>query len=62
VGVTASKKSRAMIASAWERRSVDQVVEVRCGAGSNPASVRISQTVEAATVMPRTRSSPWILR
>jgi hypothetical protein len=51
-----------MTARVWERRNVAQVVLVRCGAGSIPASLRISQTVEAATVTPRTSSSPWIRR
>jgi hypothetical protein len=31
-------------------------------AGSRPAVVRICHTVDAATVKPRTRSSPWIRR
>ena len=35
---------------------------VRWGAGSIPASLRISHTVEAAALTPRTSSSPWILR
>jgi hypothetical protein len=34
----------------------------RWGAGSIPASCRISHTVEAATVTPRTTDSPWIVR
>ena len=33
-----------------------------CGAGSIPASFRISRTVEAAIFTPRPASSPWILR
>jgi hypothetical protein len=37
-------------------------VEVRSGAGSIPASRRISHTVEAAILTPRTRSSPWMRR
>jgi hypothetical protein len=37
-------------------------LEARSGAGSMPASFRISQTVEAATFTPRTRSSPWMRR
>jgi hypothetical protein len=45
---------------AEERRA--QVSLVRWGAGSIPASLRISQTVEAATLTPSTSSSPWILR
>ena len=32
------------------------------GAGSIPACRRISHTVEAATLMPRTSSSPWMRR
>ena len=37
VRVTVSKKSQASSASAWERRKLAQVVEVRSGAGSIPA-------------------------
>src|SRR5271165_499591 len=50
--VTASKKSQASRPSAWERRKSGHVVELRSGAGSIPASCRISQTVEAATFTP----------
>jgi len=32
------------------------------GAGLMPASFRICQTVDGATIMPRTASSPWIRR
>jgi hypothetical protein len=32
------------------------------GAGSMPASRRICQTVEAATLIPRVSSSPWTRR
>jgi hypothetical protein len=60
--VTVSKKSHASSASAWERRKLAQVVLVRSGAGSIPAWRRISHTVEAATLIPRTRSSPWMRR
>jgi uncharacterized protein YkwD len=60
--VTVSRKSQASRASAWERRKSAQVLEARAGAGSIPASVKISHTVEAATFTPRTSSSPWILR
>jgi transposase len=45
----------------WERRKVAQVVCARPVAGSTPCSLRISQTVEAAILMPRAVSSPWIL-
>jgi hypothetical protein len=62
VRVTVSKKSAARMVSACERRNVAQLSEVRLGAGSMPASWRISQTVEATTVTPRTRSSPWMRR
>jgi hypothetical protein len=51
-----------MMAWAWERRNAAHVLLVRWGAGSTPAWWRISQTVDAATFTPRTRSSPWILR
>ena len=56
------KKSQARIASAWERRNCDQVGPVRLGAGSMPLALRISHTVDAATLTPRPASSPWILR
>ena len=56
------KKSHARIASAWERRNCDQVGPDRRGAGSIPALLRISHTVEAAIFTPRPASSPWILR
>ena len=48
--VTVSKKPQASRAPAWERRKSAHVVELRSGAGSIPASCRISQTVEAATL------------
>ncbi|PMR62608.1 hypothetical protein C1A38_02305 [Verrucosispora sp. ts21] len=57
-----SKKSAAMIAWPWDRRNAAQVLLVRSGAGSTPASLRISQTVDAATFTPSTRSSPWMRR
>lgn len=60
--VTVSKKSHASRAWAWERRKSVQVLAARSGAGSMPASLSISQTVDAATVIPSTSSSPWILR
>jgi hypothetical protein len=62
VNVVVSKKSAARMAWAGERRNVAQVSLVRWGAGSIPASWRISRTVEAAILTPRTSSSPWILR
>ena len=49
-------------ASAWERRKPAHVAELRPGAGSIPASCRISQTVEAATFTPSTSSSLCTLR
>ena len=58
VNVTVSTKSQASRASAWERRKSAQVVQVRSGAGSIPASCRISHTVDAATFTPSTSSSP----
>jgi hypothetical protein len=60
--VTVSKKSQASRASAWERRNWVQVLDVRSGAGWVSASVRISQTVEAATFRPKTGNSPWMRR
>ncbi len=56
------KKSHARIASAWERRNCDQVGPVCRRPGSMPLALRISQTVDAATLIPRPASSPWILR
>jgi hypothetical protein len=50
--VTVSKKSQASTASAWGRRNLAQVEEVRSGAGSIPACRRISHTVEAAILIP----------
>jgi hypothetical protein len=46
------KKSQARIASAWERRNCDQVGPVRRGAGPMPLALRISHTVDAATLTP----------
>ena len=40
----------------------DQVWRFRWGAGSIPCCLRISHTVEAATVTPSVVSSPWIRR
>jgi hypothetical protein len=62
VRVTVSMKSMASRASAWERRKSAQVVAVRFGAGSTPSALRISQTVEGATLTPSTASSPWMRR
>ena len=56
------KKSHARIASAWQRRNCDQVGPVRRGAGPMPLILRISHTVDAATLTPRPASSPWIRR
>jgi hypothetical protein len=56
------EKSQASRVSAWERRKLAQVAEVRSGAGSIPACCRISHTVEAAALTPRTSSSPWMRR
>jgi hypothetical protein len=60
--VTVSKKSHANSASACERSKAAHVLEARSGAGSMPASLSISQTVDAATFTPRTRSSPCTRR
>src|SRR6266498_2812248 len=62
VSVTVSMKSAASSASAWERRKSAQVGAARSGAGSIPASRRISQTVDGATVIPSVSSSPCTLR
>ena len=58
----AVKKPHARIASAWERRNCGQIGPVRRGAGPMPLALRISHTVDAATLTPRPASSPWILR
>ena len=50
------------VASAWDRTSCDQVGTDRRDAGSIPAFLRISHTVEAAIFTPRPASSPWIRR
>src|SRR5262249_2558766 len=60
--VTVSRKSAASNAPACERRNYAQVVPARSGAGSIPASRRISHTVDAATFTPRVSSSPCTLR
>jgi hypothetical protein len=59
---SAVKKSHARIASAWERRNCDQVGPFDRRAGWRPLALRISQTVDAATLTPRPAISPWILR
>jgi hypothetical protein len=56
----AVKKSSARISCAWDRRNSAQPGPFRRGAGLMPASLRIGQTVDAATVMPGPASSPWI--
>ena len=56
------KKSHASMASAWDRRNCDQATPVCRWPGSMPLALRISQTVDAATLTPRPASSPWILR
>jgi hypothetical protein len=50
------------MASAWERSNAAQVWLLRSGAGSMPASLRISHTVDAAILIPSTNSSPWMRR
>jgi hypothetical protein len=62
VSVMVSMKSAASNAWAGERRNWVQVEVVRSGAGSIPASRRIDQTVDAATLTPSTSSSPCTLR
>jgi hypothetical protein len=62
VRVMVSMKSMARIAWAWERGNGAQVRVARCGAGSMPLVLRISQTVDGATVMRRRASSPWMRR
>src|ERR1022692_2685447 len=47
---------------AWERKNCGQVGAACRRAGSMPLALRISQTVDAATLTPRPAISPWILR
>jgi hypothetical protein len=61
VGVTVSK-SAASSACAWERTKSVQVLTARSGAGSIPASRRISPMVDGATLIPSVSSSPYTLR
>jgi hypothetical protein len=56
------EESHARIASAWERKNCDQVGPVRRRAGLIPLALKISHTVDAATLTPRPASPPWILR
>jgi hypothetical protein len=56
------KKSRAKIPCACDRRNSAHPGPSRRGAGLIPAFLRISQTVDGATVMPSPASSPWIRR
>ena len=56
------KKSRAKIPCSCDRRNSAHPRPSRLGAGSIPAFLRISQTVDGATVMPSPASSPWIRR
>ena len=58
--VSTHAKSVATIALAWERMNSDQDGPVRSRVGSMPAARRIFHTVDAATLWPRRRSSPWI--
>jgi hypothetical protein len=53
VRVRVSKKSQASRPSAWPRKKSAQVKFCLSGAGGMLCSLRISQTVEAATLMPR---------
>src|SRR6266545_947573 len=62
IRVRVSKKSAARMACAWLRRKVAQVWWSRRGAGSMPLDLRISHTVDGATLIARTASSPWIRR
>lgn len=62
VRVRTSNRSQASSASARLRRKSARVVLCRSGAGGMPCSLRISRTVEAATLMPSAASSPWIRR
>ncbi len=58
VGQVDGEESRARMASAWERRNCDQVSPLCRRPGSMPLALRISQTVDAATLTPRPASSP----
>jgi hypothetical protein len=57
VSVTVSTKPAARIASACERRNVAQLVEVRSGAGSTPASCRISHAAARRSRHPSHREA-----
>ncbi len=56
------KKSTAAIDLAWAEGNWFQLAAARCGAGSMPAALRISQMVEGAILCPRPVSSPQIRR
>ncbi|MET8049729.1 hypothetical protein ABZU75_19235 [Streptosporangium sp. NPDC005286] len=60
--VTVSMKSQARSASACERRKSAHVLDARSGAGSTPSCLRISQTVDGATLIPSVTSSPCTRR
>jgi hypothetical protein len=62
VSVRVWKKSQASSGSAWLCGKSGQVVLCRCGGGAVPCFGRISQPVEAATLMAKAARSPWILR
>ncbi len=51
-----------LLACAWDRRNSAQPGPSRRGAGPMPASLRICQTVDGATVTPSAASSPWTRR
>jgi hypothetical protein len=60
--VSTVKKSHATIPAAWEHKNVVHDSDVRVGAGSIPAVLRIAHTVDAAMVTPSRASSPWMRR
>src|SRR6266567_2818695 len=58
---TVRKSHSRMLAACWRRNSA-QLASSRIGDGSIPASLRIVQTVLAASLIPSQTSSPWIRR
>jgi hypothetical protein len=60
--VSTVRKSHSRMLAACRRRNSAQLCSSRFGAGSIAASLRIAQTVLAATSTPRPTSSPWIRR
>jgi hypothetical protein len=58
--VSIVKKSQATMVVACAVRNWRHVGPEQCGAGSSPARLSISHTVEGATRCPSPVSSPWM--